>query len=124
MTSCDYAGGISFRIESVQDDYSKPIEMGYLMEVVEGELPIGLQQPSKPITTLRNDLRHGIWWQWNDGATDEQEAFDFVVVVYAVDLAGNASAPSEPIRIKHPGGKGKSEPNQLMQTDGQQAGRR
>ena len=41
---------------------------------------------------------------WVDRATD-QEAIDFTVTVTAVDLAGNESVPSLPIRVRHPGAK-------------------
>ncbi len=42
---------------------------------------------------------------WIDGATDNQEPIDFTLAVTAVDLAGNESVPSSPIRVSHPGGK-------------------
>jgi hypothetical protein len=42
---------------------------------------------------------------WADPATGDQEALDFTLALTAVDLAGNESAPSSPIRVRHPGGK-------------------
>ena len=42
---------------------------------------------------------------WTDPATGGQEAIDFTLALTAVDRAGNESAPSSPIRVRHPGGK-------------------
>lgn len=40
---------------------------------------------------------------WTDGRTHEQEAVDVELSIVAVDLAGNRSAASDPIRVQHAG---------------------
>jgi hypothetical protein len=54
--------------------------------------------PGYPLTTESLLRIH-----WIDGATDDQEEFDFKIAVSAVDLAGNESELSQVVRVAHPG---------------------
>ena len=102
----DGLGGIQFRV-SATDDRTFPRNLGYRIVSVGGTLPNGFQLPDWAVRATQFDSTGigSIAIAWNDGATDVQEPFDFRVVVIAVDLAGNKSAPSETLRVTHPGRK-------------------
>ncbi len=103
MTSCDDIGSIGFEIGPVSDDLTKPAELGFLFQVVEGTLPSGLSVPAKPLVTISEKTEYGYYLHWTDGATDDQEPFEFTLVVVAVDKAGNHSEESDPVTVRHPG---------------------
>lgn len=87
-TSCDDLGWISLHLEGASDDRTPPGELGYIFEVTAGTLPDGLTLPNGPV---RGQERFTLGWI--DGATDEQEGFDFTIDVFPVDLAGNVGEP-------------------------------
>jgi len=76
---------------------------------VAGTLPYGLVLPSYvrlplPVAGDVSPEVVPLELAWTDRATSDQEGIDFTLAVTAVDLAGNESAPSSPIRVRHPGG--------------------
>lgn len=94
VNSCDDIGQLRLGIEGADD------EMGYEVEVLDGTLPQnGFEVPDGPVEARDGELI----FAWTDGATDDQEAFDFRVEVTAVDPYGQRSEPSEPLRISHAG---------------------
>lgn len=99
VSSCDDLGWISLRVEVARDDRTPDDELGYLVRHVDGDLPEGMR-------LSENAVRHPsgqLVLHWIDGASDQQEPIDFAVSVVVVDLAGNESEPSEPVRIRHQG---------------------
>lgn len=86
-TSCDDIGWIDVSAAST-DDTTPAEELGFEVEVLDGELPDGLTLPDGPLTYFTPGT---LSWTWLDGATNDQEPFSFVVAVTAVDLAGNRS---------------------------------
>jgi hypothetical protein len=87
--SCEGNGTIVLEV-SASDDQAPTDKLGYQIELVSGQLPPGLQLPTKAIRALGGE----VWLHWNDGDTDEQEAFSFSLAVRAVDLAGNVGPAS------------------------------
>jgi hypothetical protein len=65
--------------------------MGYLFSIVGGTLPRGFAVPSGPTTAVTSGSE--IFLSWDDGATDDQASFDFVLQVVAIDLAGACAPP-------------------------------
>ncbi|HEX8152481.1 MAG TPA: hypothetical protein VF698_05115 [Thermoanaerobaculia bacterium] len=99
-TSCDDLGTLSIKLTApATDDRTVPTEMGYILEHAGGSLPDGITLPTQAMRTMNDQ----VWFYWIDGATDEQEPLDFAVAVIAVDRAGNRSAASEPVWVRHPG---------------------
>ncbi|MCX4247669.1 MYXO-CTERM sorting domain-containing protein [Paraliomyxa miuraensis] len=98
-SSCDDIGFITLDFAAPTDDQTTADRMAYVIEVVDGEPMAGLlpDGPFRPGTVNRIPL------QWLDGATDDQEAFEFTIVIRAVDEAGNIGDASEPIEIADPG---------------------
>jgi hypothetical protein len=82
------------RVE-VTDDVSRPEDLAYLLELVEGTLPFEL--PAEPVRA-KFDRRAGEMSSW---FVDDGEAFDAVVAVKMVDEAGNVS---EPVAVHASGG--------------------
>lgn len=103
-TSCDDLGFASLTVRPSTDRRTDRGRIGYAFEVVGGEAPRGLL-PEKPVTLPgRLDAPEAdLPLVWVDGATNEQEAFEVRVVIRAIDRAGNRSAPSDTVRIAHPG---------------------
>ena len=117
-TSCAGIGLIQIVFTGAKDDRTPRGRIGYLITHVAGTLPYGLSLPrdARLATPVDGDTLHGLprdlsgevfllTLMWPDPAASDQEAFDFTIALTAVDLAGNESAPSSPIRIRHPGGK-------------------
>lgn len=103
-SSCDGVGFVTLVFDPPTDDQSSDLDMGYEIEVIEGEAPQGLF-PDGAVMALRNSSAFDLTFEWADGATDDQEALDFTIVLRAVDAAGNVGPDSEPIVIADPGGK-------------------
>ncbi len=96
-TSCDDAGLISIAV-SAADDVSAAEDIGYRVELVEGDLP-----ESFTLSTAIWRARDGhLSLRWNDDATDDQEPFDVTLSIVAVDEGGNESQPVE-IDVSDPG---------------------
>jgi hypothetical protein len=110
-TSCAGIGLIQIAFTGAKDDRTPRERIGYLITLVAGTLPYGLSLPSdaRLATPVAGDVPGEVFslltLMWPDPAASDQEAFDFTIALTAVDLAGNESAPSSPIRIRHPGGK-------------------
>ena len=117
-SSCGGIGTIQIVFTGAKDDRTPRGRIGYLITHVAGTLPYGLSLPrdARLATPVDGDTLQGLprdlsgevfllTLMWPDPATGDQEAFDFTIALTAVDLAGNESAPSSPIRIRHPGGK-------------------
>ena len=99
-TSCDYIGTLRIEILRARDNRTPPEMLGFRLRVTGGILPDGLRIPSH---TIRAAGGKSIALRWPDGATDDQEAFDFELGIVAVDLAGNEGPASTPVRLTHGG---------------------
>ena len=99
VSSCDDLGSITLQL-TASDDRTSTDNLGYLPVGVEGDLPSGLLER---VEVQRADDDGALTLWWIDGATDVQEPLKFALAIIAVDLAGNRSAPSEPVWIVHPG---------------------
>jgi MYXO-CTERM domain-containing protein len=97
VTSCDDAGWLQIAV-SATDDFTLSEEIGFRVELVEGDLPDGFAFDG----VARRARDGALHFHWNDEATDEQEAFDFTVSIVAIDLAGNESEPVE-LDVSDPG---------------------
>ena len=112
-SSCEGMGSIAIDITGAKDDRTPPERIGYRITHVAGTLPDGLSLPSdvrllparRPVAGDASREVFVLSLVWGDGATNDQEEIDFTLAVTAVDLAGNESAPSPPIRVRHPSGK-------------------
>jgi hypothetical protein len=110
-TSCAGLGLIQIRFTGAKDDRTPREKIGYLIAHVAGTLPYGLSLPrdARLATPVASDVAGEVLFLltlvWADPATSDQAPIDFTIALTAVDLAGNESAPSSPIRIRHPGGK-------------------
>lgn len=106
-SSCDDIGVIVIELVRVDDDRTPREKLGYRITHVEGTLlDAGMLRSGvvfRVATVPGKPLQFTL--PWIDGATDNQEPIDFTLAVTAVDLAGNESVPSSPIRVSHPGGR-------------------
>lgn len=98
VSSCDDLGSLTIGVTTSDDRTSKE-NLGYVAIRVDGEVPAGLLENVQAQRIGSGDLT--LWWV--DGGTDVQEPLEFALSIVAVDLAGNRSAPSEPLWIRHPG---------------------
>jgi hypothetical protein len=87
---CD-AYGVAHVELAATDDVSPEYKIGYRFTVASGTLPTGLVLPEDPVDFPLGETAFN--FQWNDGATDEQEPVAFTLRIVAVDQAGNESAP-------------------------------
>ena len=101
-TSCDDIGTITLVPTPPSDDRTPSNELGYRIRLVSGTVPSGLTIPTEA-WRVENGVVPGLYLRWIDGASDDQEAIDFTVVLAAVDRAGNEGPESAPVRIHHPG---------------------
>ncbi len=99
-TSCDDIGTVAIHLGAVSDDRTDEAEMGFRVELIDGALPSGLVLPSGDV---RASPDGSLTLGWSDGASDDQEAFDFTLRVSAVDRAGNVG-PGSDVRVRHGGG--------------------
>lgn len=95
VSSCDDLGQIELQMAAT-DDQTPATSMGFRIELAGGALPSGLTLPDYSVRGSRLLL------VWIDGASDDQEAFSFVLAISAVDLAGNVG-PATTIDIRDPG---------------------
>ena len=108
-TSCDDTGLIHIDFTSARDDRTPRERIGYRITHVAGTLPYGLSLPryvhlARPLVGDGSGEVFRLAMAWTDPATGNQEAIDFTIALTAVDLAGNESVPSAPIRVRDPGG--------------------
>jgi hypothetical protein len=111
-SQCPEIGGVAVFMGPLSE------KVGYELEVVDGELPAGLVLPTVPVMPIgvasaideagdqfakNPDQKSDFSLIWDDGATDEQEPFDFELVVTPIDQSGQRGVRSEPIRVSHPG---------------------
>lgn len=99
--SCAGVGFVTLEFTPPSDDQTAPGDLAYQLEVVDGE-PVPDLIPAFAFRTFGAPGEVNL--QWSDGATDDQEAIEFSVVLRAVDAAGNLGPPSDPIVIADPGG--------------------
>ena len=91
--SCDDIGRIDLRIRNASEDF------GYIIKYLRGELPDGLNMPMVA-APLRTDEDGALYLSWVDGATSDQEDFDFFISITPIARDGAIGPTSEPIRIK------------------------
>jgi hypothetical protein len=105
-TGCDNLGFLTVQLVPGEDDRTPLDEMGFRAEFVSGTLPDGLEFPEETSEAFR--LHGDGRWQivWSDGAEDVQEAFDFTLELFSVDLAGNESAEGLIVNFADPGDDG------------------
>lgn len=102
-SSCDGSGTIHFMIKPGVDDRTSSEKLGYSIRLVGGDPPAGLELPDMPqIATGGTD----IWVHFPDPGPDDQEGFDGVFQLIAVDAAGNESELSAPVHVQHGGDTG------------------
>jgi hypothetical protein len=100
-SSCDGFGSIEFIINDPHDDRTPAESLGYKIELVGGKAPPGLHVPDKPLRAFGGE---NLFIHFSDPGPDDQEHFDAVFKVTAVDLAGNESEPSAAVHATHAGG--------------------
>ena len=89
-SSCDDIGIIQV-FPKAMDDMTAADRIGYRLTLAAGVLPSGLTLPADAI-----ELEPGYPYlrlTWVDGASDNQDAFEFTLAIVAIDLAGNESTP-------------------------------
>ena len=102
--SCDDIGLVEVNIVRAGDNRTPMDRLGFRVTIVDGTIPWGFagrHAARRVVPDREGRVRFPLTWV--DGASDVQEPFDFTFVVTAVDLAGNESAQSTPIRAAHPG---------------------
>jgi hypothetical protein len=90
-SSCDSGGWIVLTVD--RPSGFDPVDgVGYRFEWVDGTLPddFVLRDPAAPPIQGPELAFH-----WEDGATEQQEAFAFTLAIVPVDLAGNEGIPLE-----------------------------
>jgi hypothetical protein len=111
-SQCPELGSLEVHVQPLSE------KVGYQLEVVSGEVPAGLDVPSEPVAPIdvmvardeegdqfakHPDKLGDFVLAWDDGATDEQEPFEFELVVTPIDHTGQRGTSSEPILVSHPG---------------------
>ncbi|HET6284083.1 MAG TPA: hypothetical protein VFH73_24210 [Polyangia bacterium] len=94
-SSCDDLGTLTLLITAIDEDTPRE-SIGYRMELVSGRLPEGFTLPgdSRPLAPPDQSGQITMYLHWGDGATDDQESFDFTLSVRAIDLGGNVGGPT------------------------------
>jgi len=100
-SSCDDIGMFSVRLTPGVDDRTADGDLGYRVVLVSGSLPKGMTLPAH---TVKPPFGHELLLFWDDGATDDQEAFSATLGVIPVDRAGN-EGPMFEVRVSD-GGSG------------------
>jgi len=103
VSSCDGSGTIHFMIEPGVDDRTSSEELGYSIRLVGGKPPAGLELPDMPLIAIGGT---DLWVTFPDPGPEDQEAFDGVFQLIAVDAAGNESELSAPVHVQHGGDTG------------------
>lgn len=85
-TSCDGSGWLGFDITASADDRTPQAQMGYVIELADGELPGNMNLPAGPV---RADAGGHIGFPFSDRDQD----IDFTLSVRAMDLGGNLGEP-------------------------------
>lgn len=88
-------GSLGFEIEPPADDQTPSEQLGYVVEVVEGEVfwREGHSGPRSPVLQAEKN------WVWVVIADNESSSRELGFTVRAVDQAGNESEPSELVRV-------------------------
>jgi hypothetical protein len=94
----EFLGSFSIAVQAT-DDIAPAERIGYRVSVASGTPPQGFH--------MRDPIRANgsLWVWWNDGATGDQEAFDFTLSLVAIDEAGNESA-AQTVHIQDGGSGG------------------
>lgn len=100
--ACNALGSIMITIIEAEDDRTPFEQMGFRLELLDGEWPEEMYLEDYDIRIEQES----IYLHWNDGAKDDQESIDFTLGIRSLDLAGNASAQAAELRITHPGRSG------------------
>lgn len=99
--------GQIFIMISATDDRTPLENLEYRLVSIGGRFPQGFISPTGSIYSQEYSADgqelEMITLKWNDGSSDIQDAFDFQLMLYAVDRSGNTSPPSDTIRVAHSG---------------------
>ena len=90
-SSCDDLGRLLLHFKPSTDPDSEATAVGYRLRLVAGSVPAGLDVPREPLVAGGGMIQ----LLWIDGATDDQEEFDFSLTLTPVDANGNED-PSHP----------------------------
>lgn len=101
-TSCDDIGVVTINIDSVSDDRTPPEQIGYRVEFL-GDFPADTA-PFSSDQVYRAERDGLLTLLFVDPNPEEEGDWDFSVVVYAVDLAGNESEASEVFDLRQKAG--------------------
>ena len=96
-SSCDDIGWVRLGVQGA-DDTTPPAEMGWFFELESGALPQGMTLPATAVRATNGEVQ----LSFVDGAKDDQEKIECVLRVFAVDRAGNKSAPAR-VEVAHDG---------------------
>lgn len=98
-SSCDDLGSVTLTFRPARDADSARDEVGYVVELAEGDLPEGLQLRAEPLLGGGAADEVSITWWWIDGRDDEQEPIGFAVSIHAVDADGHQGPRSAAIEV-------------------------
>jgi MYXO-CTERM domain-containing protein len=85
--ACADVGFVDLELTRPAADPDGEDDVGYLFDLIEGDLPGGLRLPREPL------LGPFVSLDWIDRATRAQEPLDFTLAVIPVDVAGNEGEP-------------------------------
>jgi hypothetical protein len=89
-SSCGDAGTVVVSV-SVADDQTPAAEVGFRVGLRSGRLPSGLTLPPGDVRAFDGRL----FFNWTDGASNDQESFAFVITIAPIDTAGNLGPATE-----------------------------
>lgn len=106
--SCADMGTVHLQFDGATDDRTAPADMGYRLEVAEGDDP-GFLWGDLAAAGIRVEYleagRAGLWLPWVDGDSNAQEPLDLVLRITPVDRAGR-EGPSVDVDVGDPGSGG------------------
>ncbi|MEZ4648825.1 MAG: hypothetical protein R3E97_08575 [Candidatus Eisenbacteria bacterium] len=100
-------GSIVLDVSPPTDDRTRDLDLGYVFELVSGEVPNGMALPTYPVRSAWDrwlvvyDLGFvaPVVLHWMDGDEDPQDPFRCEIRVAAVDRAGNVGEWSEAVVV-------------------------
>jgi MYXO-CTERM domain-containing protein len=97
---CPMHGYLTIEV-SATDDQTPTAELGFRLQVKSGKTPQYWEIPAGDLQAFDGKIS----LNWVDDASDDQEAFDFVLAVAPVDRAGNVGAALD-LSVSDPGRDG------------------